>query len=575
MAKRSEDIFETLGIKPDASYDEANAAFKNYAEKIEKKYYGTNKQIRNEDDKRDFEKLREVEKTLGFRIGKENQREIYEKRRDAYNKFREENAKFKENIKDFKRKKDILEVRKGKDISQPSFSKPVTGPAIDSQSAIPFAQKGEQPIVEPETTPEAFLGKDMLEGQTGGQIYNQPSKNPVSGPEISAEGPIPFDKLPDPEPPLPFDNLALPFDDLGESSQGPSDDVSFAPAIPPPSTGGVASGIGNIVASQAKKKVVSIAAKSTAGKAAQKAVTSAITKTAAKKVGQEAAKKAAEAAVAAATGGASLAAEIGIAAGMFALGKAKEIGKGIALAVVTLPGMLSAGVSAATAGSLVNAAIAMAITPLIIGVFIIIINTGAYVVPNDEGFLFQDESSTAAVGCLNFAGPWPQTALNTELEAVGRIRQYTTYFKDLCESGPVKIVYNPVASGYGGFVSGGFVTIYQLGTGSLGNTLYTLAHELGHIYAGRYPTTMNLYRDTAFAREGQVCTYPYSNSYSESFAESIALFIGGKNPPAGFAVGSSGISRIQSCFSPGTFKTKMPQTWNFNQKEIFKTTLGW
>lgn len=334
--------------------------------------------------------------------------------------------------------------------------------------------------------------------------------------------------------------------------------------------------LGSGIAGIAKKQFTNVAIKKGAQTQVGKAAAATFTKAVTKKVGEEAAKKAAVAAATATGAAMSMGTTLALQAGMMALSNVDKIAKGLMGAVIALPALFAGSIGAAVSGAMTNIAIAIVTVPLVLATFVIIINTGAYVVPMDEGYVFQDEENTATLECLRFEGPWPEVSLQTELEAARKISSFSTFFRDLCSAGEIKITYNPVGTRYGGFVSGGQVTIYQLGTGSLGNTLYTLAHELGHIYAGRFGGKLYQYRDTAFAREGMVCTYPYSNSFGESFAESIALYIGGRTPPAGFATGSSG-NRITSCFGSrgGSFRTAMPTTWNFFKDQVFRTTQGW
>jgi len=341
------------------------------------------------------------------------------------------------------------------------------------------------------------------------------------------------------------------------SSPPPSSGSQSAPSAPsgggsPLPSGG--SSVAGSIASKATGTVASKAARSAAGKAASGA--------ASKVAGL--ASGLASAGLGTALTAATLAAQYG-----------GDLGKGIAgtAAAITslLAGSISLGVSAVTS----NTIIAMVLTPIVVAFFLVIINTSAYLVPPDSGFVFQDEDNFAAVQCLEFSGPWPETALNTELLAADIIFSFGNFGQTLCASGPIQITYNPVQfRGYGGFVSAGRVSIYPNGTGSLGNTLYTLAHELGHVYDGRTGRSSLQYRDGPWASEGRVCTYPVpsANVYSESYAEMIALYIGGSSPPTGFATGSSG-SRISSCLG-GNFRTAMPNTWRFAHDNIFLTTGG-
>lgn len=202
--------------------------------------------------------------------------------------------------------------------------------------------------------------------------------------------------------------------------------------------------------------------------------------------------------------------------------------------------------------------------------FMFIINSSAHVVPSGNPW-GDSPTSSASFECLEFIG-FPETALQTELEAAQIIARARHYMDVLCSQGIITMEYRPQVGGYGGFVLGARrIAIYPNGTGSLGNTLYTLAHELGHIHQQVSPVYQTYAQSVAYLRERGVCTYPFLNPVppSESYPEMIAMYLGGPTPPSGFAG-----SRM-SCFG-GNFRTGMPMHWLFAYNSIFgRDALDW
>jgi hypothetical protein len=240
---------------------------------------------------------------------------------------------------------------------------------------------------------------------------------------------------------------------------------------------------------------------------------------------------------------------------------------------------------AALAANFILTLIPVAVLVVFTAFALFVINSGAYIVPPSAGSLGAGGTGASATElCFNFVN-FPENALQTELAAVNIIAQAESYVQELCNRGTVTIRYNPVqpSSNLGGRApSAGTIIIYPNGTGSLGNTLYTLAHELGHIHQYRTGADQTYYESSALAAEGGVCTYPVDMDPNtpgkqvtpgESYAEMIALYIGGPNPPSGFAVSANGDQRL-NCLG-GNFKTGMPLTWQFAHDSIFFENLEW
>ncbi|OGM31836.1 hypothetical protein A2803_00955 [Candidatus Woesebacteria bacterium RIFCSPHIGHO2_01_FULL_44_21] len=234
--------------------------------------------------------------------------------------------------------------------------------------------------------------------------------------------------------------------------------------------------------------------------------------------------------------------------------------------------------AAALAANFILTIVVAAILVVFTAFALFIINSGAYIVPPSTGtFSDQGPGLSATELCFNFTG-FPENILQTEVAAAQTIAQAENYVAALCSQGPITVRYSstPSPAGFCGQVlSSSNIVIFNCGTGNLGNTLYTLAHESGHIHQFRSTIDSAYYQSSALSSEGFVCTYPYNNSIYESYAELIALYIGGPNPPAGFAVGASGTNRINSCWPGGNFQTGMPETWQFARDSIFLEDLEW
>lgn len=129
-------------------------------------------------------------------------------------------------------------------------------------------------------------------------------------------------------------------------------------------------------------------------------------------------------------------------------------------------------------------------------------------------------------GCFQFAGNWTQQEMQLENQAIATLFSASTYQAFLCTAGQITLERNRTNTGYGGYApSGSRIVIYNLGVGSFVNTLYTLAHESGHIFAHRNSQIPgNFYRQVT-PQEDFLCSYPLGKTPSEDFAETIAVYV--------------------------------------------------
>lgn len=139
-----------------------------------------------------------------------------------------------------------------------------------------------------------------------------------------------------------------------------------------------------------------------------------------------------------------------------------------------------------------------------------------------------DPRGTASVAWSD--GDWARL-----MGAAAMLMRSTFYTGLLCSGGANIPVYRIMNNASGGWVSGGRIFMYNPGMGA-GSVLYTLAHESGHILAGRQPA---VYQDFLgrglMIKEGYIWTYPFDGvSFtnrkgagipSEDFAETIGAYV--------------------------------------------------
>lgn len=220
-----------------------------------------------------------------------------------------------------------------------------------------------------------------------------------------------------------------------------------------------------------------------------------------------------------------------------------------------------------------------------------IINSGAYVVPPREGTFVVGTPTEFSEGCFQFSGPWPDDTVENMREAASIIMSVQPYSTNLCASGPINVIYTDTGECFNGVCYGGrrvgprTILIFKPGTGSVGNSLYTLAHESGHVFQDTTNADFGLLQDpgviselplfgTSGAMTG-ICTYPldYNDDapgkqvpFTENFAEGIALFIAGPNPESGY--------RDLTCLG-GTFQNSLDNTWLYFRNNVFFNDGPW
>lgn len=167
--------------------------------------------------------------------------------------------------------------------------------------------------------------------------------------------------------------------------------------------------------------------------------------------------------------------------------------------------------------------------------------------------------------CFEFDKSWANqvTGKANVSKAILKMSAAKTYMATLCKGGKITLTYSTKNVKYGGEIINGGITLYRPGT-YLSDlvTLYTLAHESGHIYAHRTSADEKFADDPKVKGEGYICTYPMGKTTNEDFAETIALYI---SKVAG--------STQAGCMS--NFRTQYPNHWSFARNSIFFESLGW
>jgi hypothetical protein len=167
--------------------------------------------------------------------------------------------------------------------------------------------------------------------------------------------------------------------------------------------------------------------------------------------------------------------------------------------------------------------------------------------------------------CFEFDDTWNSIPSGKAqvLGAIADLSGASVYVSTLCGAGQtIKLSYSGQNTGYAAEVRGNEILfhVYGLSYGSSG-TLYTLAHETGHIYAARTDKDQQFYDNAAVAQEGFICTYLLTKTPPEDFAETIGIYVAKKS------------NTNNTCL--GNFKTQYPNHWKFARENIFYQDLGW
>lgn len=153
-------------------------------------------------------------------------------------------------------------------------------------------------------------------------------------------------------------------------------------------------------------------------------------------------------------------------------------------------------------------------------------------VDSEQNTQSQSTTNTVTIGtppssCFTFVGNWKDSEKLLELTAIAEITKSPTYTSKICAKGTVQLQ-RMGGSQYGGMVQGeNVIVVYDLGVGTPIGTLYTLAHESGHIVGNRNKDIYIQFPKIVYqeGREGFLPTYPYGKTPDEDFAENVADYI--------------------------------------------------
>lgn len=157
--------------------------------------------------------------------------------------------------------------------------------------------------------------------------------------------------------------------------------------------------------------------------------------------------------------------------------------------------------------------------------FTLIAITGAAGSFNDYG-----RTQETVSGCFVLSGQWTEEDKTLITGAINKILSHSKYATALCKNGqPINLV--RVSSTPSGWceANSSNIDLVDKCLGNEENTLYSLAHETGHIYSARNPEIYAAYLKQIgspnLPLEEFLCSYPLDKSYGEDFPETFAVSI--------------------------------------------------
>lgn len=149
--------------------------------------------------------------------------------------------------------------------------------------------------------------------------------------------------------------------------------------------------------------------------------------------------------------------------------------------------------------------------------------------PYDQLAAEFDGTGEIAEGCFIFSGDWTTEDKALANGALAKILSFKKYADVLCEDDKKIGLVRKNSSDWCSAGSG-FITVTDRCLGTADNTLYSLAHESGHIYYQRSPETYASFGINVCGAngptEGYICSYPIPPlSCGEDFPETIAVYI--------------------------------------------------
>lgn len=178
-------------------------------------------------------------------------------------------------------------------------------------------------------------------------------------------------------------------------------------------------------------------------------------------------------------------------------------------------------------------------------------------------------------GCFAFAEGWPDQYKAMALQAIGFLTtNVPSYMARLCVGGNITLYPTGGGSGWAqvtGTRAIHFNTGSSNGLTNIRNAVYIIAHESGHIIQQNNKNIYRNYLDTSGVGNILICTYPLTNSSSESFPEMIADYVSDSPMSPGRPPGILNFS----CLGKITFQQKYPSHWQFAHTYLINEQLGW
>jgi len=109
--------------------------------------------------------------------------------------------------------------------------------------------------------------------------------------------------------------------------------------------------------------------------------------------------------------------------------------------------------------------------------------------------------------------------------AIQQLLRSPSYMNLVCSGGSIP-VYRVRTTYGGGCYQGGAIYVYNGGVSSYGSSVYTMAHESGHVVNARTDLFNTFLSEGISAQEGYLPTYPNDKSDGEDFAETLGLYVG-------------------------------------------------
>lgn len=148
---------------------------------------------------------------------------------------------------------------------------------------------------------------------------------------------------------------------------------------------------------------------------------------------------------------------------------------------------------------------------------------GAFV---SETSLVDRDIQEPAAGCFVFVGSWTEEDKQLINEAIGRITSYSQLYNTVCSDNSINLL-RINSDDYCTKVSNSEINITNKCLGNSENTVYSLTHEVGHVFAAKNFSAYLSFLWEVSRTENLLCSYPIEErrGYAEDFPETIAVYV--------------------------------------------------